>query len=54
MTTDTRPERVARINVEHLLTRADVEQFARRMYVAMTVGLAAATGIILAAMRLWT
>lgn len=54
MTTDTRDERVASIEVEDLLTRADVERMALRMYVAMTIGLATATGIILAAMRLWT
>ncbi len=56
MTPQTRAERAARIEgvIEHLATRADVERFARRMYVAMTVGLATATGVILAAMRLWT
>ena len=56
MTTDSLAERVAGIEgiMEHLATRADVERFARRMYVAMTVGLGTATGIILAAMRLWT
>ena len=56
MTAQTRAERAARFEgiIEHLATRADVEQFALRMYVAMTVGLGTATGIILAAMRLWT
>ena len=56
MTTDSLAERVAHIEsiIEHLATRADVEHFARRMCVAMTVGLATATGIILAAMWLWT
>ncbi len=55
MTTDSLAQRVARIEgiIEHLATKADVERLALRMYVAMTVGLATATGIILAAMRLW-
>ena len=56
MTTDSLAQRVARIEgiIEHLATKADVERLALRMYVAMTVGLATATGIILAAMWLWT
>ena len=56
MTTDTLGERVARIEgvIEHLATKADVERLALKLYVGMTVGLATATGIILAAMRLWT
>lgn len=55
MTTDTLGERVARIEatIEHLATKADLERQTVRMYVAMGVGLATATGIILAAMRLW-
>ena len=55
MATDTLGERVARIEgiIEHLATKADVERLALRMYVAMTVGFATATGIILAAMRVW-
>ena len=56
MATDMLGERVARIEgiIEHLATKADVERLALRMYVAMTVGFATATGIILAAMRVWT
>ena len=51
MTTDTLGERVARIEgiIEHLATKADLERLAVRMYIGLTV----ATGIILAAMRLW-
>lgn len=52
MTRDIHPARIEGI-IEHLATKADVERLALRMYVAMTVGLATATGIILAAMRLW-
>jgi response regulator of citrate/malate metabolism len=52
MTTDSLAERVARIEatIEHLATKADLERQTVRIYVALTV----ATGIILAAMRLWT
>ena len=44
-------ERVARIEgvLEHLATKADIE----RLKLQLFAGLAAATGIILAAMRLW-
>ncbi|MCY4455259.1 MAG: hypothetical protein OXC71_00275 [Chloroflexi bacterium] len=51
MATDTLGERVARIEgiIEHLATKADLERLTVRMYVSVTV----ATGIILAAMRLW-
>ncbi|MCY3655261.1 MAG: hypothetical protein OXG95_01445 [Chloroflexi bacterium] len=45
------PERVARIEgvIDHLATKADIE----RLKFQLLAGLAAATGIILAAMRLW-
>ena len=36
--------------IEHLATKADLDRLAVRMYISLTV----ATGIILAAMRLWT
>lgn len=44
-------ERVARIegSLEHLATKADIERLKFQLF----AGLAAATGIILAAMRLW-
>ncbi len=52
MTPDTVAERATRTEgiLEHLATKADVERQTVRLYVALTV----ATGIILAAIRLWT
>ena len=48
-------ERVARIEgaYEHLATRADIERLKFQLFAGMFAGLSAATGIILAAIRLW-
>ena len=55
---DTLGERVARIEgvLDHLATRADMERIQadlERSKFQLFAGIAAATGIILAAMRLW-
>ena len=48
-------ERVARIEgaYEHLATKADLHDLKFQLFAGMVVGLSTATGIILAAMRLW-
>ena len=38
---------------DHLATKGDLKQFKFQLLVGFAVGLSAATGIILAAMRLW-
>ena len=38
---------------EHLATKADIERLKFQLFAGMFAGLSAATGIILAAMRLW-
>ncbi len=38
---------------EHLATRADIERLKFQLFVGMFAGMFAATGIILAAIRLW-
>ena len=52
---DSLGERVARIEgaYEHLATKADIERLKFQLFAGMFAGLSAATGIILAAMRLW-
>lgn len=52
MTQDTATERATRIEsiLKHLATKEDLERLTVRIYFALTV----ATGVILAAMRLWT
>lgn len=55
VTSESLGERVARIEgaYEHLATRADIERLKFQLFAGMFAGLSAATGIILAAMRLW-
>ena len=54
-TSDSLSEPVAHVAgaYEHLATKADIERLKFQLFAGMFAGLSAATGIILAAMRLW-